>query len=182
MTDNSLLPHEIRASALLRGCFPVPARPSAVPSSVIRDGSTVSMQFNVMPERTVTETLRFKEYRVWPNYVEADFDRSYESEMEKSPSHHIFLSAEAHAQKLAYIALAASFGCPYVPTEKEYFKIWWTSCFCNIPKMIRSENNLQQVLWVTEFVKTGPKAYQFEAYSRVCESMEILGRAGVFLI
>jgi hypothetical protein len=166
----------------MRGRFPVPTRPTSAPSSVIRDDSIVKMHFNIMPDRRVAETLRFKEYRVWQNYAEADFDRSYESEMENSPSHHVFLTAEAHAQKLAYIALAESLGRPYVPTEKEYFKIWWTCCYCNIPKMIRVEENLQQVLWVTEFVKTGPKAYKLEAYSRVCESMEIWGRAGVFLI
>jgi len=102
--------------------------------------------------------------------------------MEKSPSHHIFLTAEAHAQKLAYIALAEYFGRSYVPADKEYFKIWWTCCYCNVPKMIRSEESLQQVLWVTEFQRTGPKSYSLEAYSRVCEIMEIWACAGVFVI
>jgi len=142
----------------------------------------VKLHFNVLPDRGVTEKLHIKEYRTWPKYIEADFDRSYESEMEKSPSHHVFLTAGAHTQKLAYIALAESFGRPYIPSDREFFKIWWTGCYCNIPKMIRTEENLQQVLWVTEIVKTGPKAYSLEVYSRICEVMELWARAGVFLI
>src|SRR5262245_18419861 len=101
--------------------------------------------------------------------------------MEKSPSHLVFLTAEAHAQKLAYIALAETLGTPHDPTQKEYFKIWWTACYCNVPKMIRDEKNLRQVLWATEFVKSGPKAYAIEIYSCV-GSLELWGRAGVFLI
>jgi hypothetical protein len=130
----------------------------------------------------VTETLHFKEYRAWPGYVEADFDRSYHSDMEKSPSHLIFLTAEAHAQKLAYIALAESFGRPYEAPQTEYFKMWWTCCYCNVPKMIRNEEDLRQVLWVIELVRTGPKAYSLETYSRMAGNMELWGRASVFLI
>jgi hypothetical protein len=140
------------------------------------------MCFNVMPGRSVTETMFFKEYRAWPGFVEADFDRTYQSEMANSPSHVVFLTAEAHAQKLAYIALAEILGRPYVATEPEYFKIWWTCCYCNVPKMIRVEENLKQTLWVISFEKTGSKSYSLEAYSRVSEIMELWAQAGVFLI
>ena len=180
-TDAELIaPHAERAIAFVRGRFPVPSRPLSDPTSVFRDGSVIEMSFNVMPGRGVTETLHCKEYRAWSGYVEADFDRTYKSEMRNSPSHLIFLTAEAHAQKLAYIAIAESFERPYVPSEPEYFKIWWTSAHCNVPEMIRDEQDLMQVLWVTEFVQTGPKAYSLEVYSRICGSMELWGRASVF--
>ena len=139
------------------------------------------MSFNVMPNRDVTETLLCKEYRAWPGYVEATFDRLYQSEMEKSPSHLIVVTAQAHAQKLAYIAIAESFGRPYVPTDPEYLKMWWTCSYSTMPKMIREEEDIKQLLWIIELVKTGPKAYAFEAYSRVSD-MELWARAAVFLI
>ena len=83
---SSLLPHEQRVIALLQHRFPVPGRPSLPPSSVIRDASTVELSFNVMPGRFVTETFHSTEYRAWPGYVEADFYRSYKSQMAKSPA------------------------------------------------------------------------------------------------
>jgi hypothetical protein len=182
LQDGCPSPHEERAIALVRHRFHVPATPSAAPSSVIRDASTVQLSFNVMAGRFVTETFHCKEYRVWPGYVEADFSRSYESQMAQSPSHVILATAEAHAQKLAYIALAEVLGTPYAATQPEYFKIWWTSCYCNVPKMIRKEDSLRQSLWVLEFQRSGPTSYSLEIYSRVSGSMEILARAGVLLI
>jgi hypothetical protein len=178
----SLPPCEERVIAFVCGRFPVPPRPPFPPSSVIRDGADVKLSFNIMPGRNVTETLHFKEYRVWSRYVEAEFDRSYQSDMEKSPSHLVFLTAEAHAQKLAYIAVAEMFERPYDPSDKEYFKIWWTCCFCNVPKMIRDEENLVQSLWIIELVRTGQKSYSLEAYSRVSGNMDLWAKAGVFLI
>jgi hypothetical protein len=182
LAEKELAPHEERAVAMALGQFPVPPRPTDDPLSVIRDVSFVRLEFNVMPGRTVTETFHFKEYRVWPGYVEAAFDRTYESAMEKSPSHVVFLTAEAHAQKLAYIALAQSFGRPYDAAEKEYFKIWWTCCFCHVPNMIRDESNLTQALWIIECLNTGERSHALEAYSRIGTTMELWARARVFLI
>lgn len=173
---------EEKWEAFLIGACPPQSRPASPPNRVICDSAGVSLAFNVMPNRPVRETLECREYRVWPNYVEADFDRRYMSSMEASPSHLIVMTAQTHGQKLAYLAIAESFGRPYQPDDKEYFKMWWTASYCNVPTMIRIERNLQQSLWITELLKIGPRSYMVEAYSRVCESMEIWARGPLFLI
>ena len=57
------------------------AAPSGPPVRVHLENSANSIRFNVMPDRIVEETLYLSEYRVWPRYAEATFNRRYESQM-----------------------------------------------------------------------------------------------------
>src|SRR5579884_1602489 len=72
---------------------------------VVVDRATQEIQFNVMPARPVSETLRPKEYRIWNRYIEAEFDREYYSSMLNSPDHLIFLTALIQVQRIVYIYL-----------------------------------------------------------------------------
>jgi hypothetical protein len=42
---------------------------------VIEDTTPQEIQFNILPDRPITETVKPKEYRVWRRYVEAEFSR-----------------------------------------------------------------------------------------------------------
>jgi hypothetical protein len=106
-----------------------------------------------MPCRTVEETLYLKEYHVWPRYAEATFDRRYESQMQNSPSHLIFLTVLAHTQKLLYVCLCEELGFEYSPSSVERFKIWPTAVHITMPALVRQSEGLIQRLWITDVTK-----------------------------
>jgi hypothetical protein len=140
---------------------------------IITETSLNDLQFNVMPERPVHETLKIKEYRVADGYIESIFDRSYSSSMLKSPDHFIFLSGLIQAQKLAYILLCHEFGLPYEADGPEQFKIWPVNISnISIPKLIRKKTDLTQKLWRTDFKKLGPNTYLGSGMSDVEGQMQ----------
>ncbi len=133
---------------------------SEEPRVVIHDDSQITMKFNVMPNRDVTEDFFIREYRVWHRYAEATLDREYTSSMEKSPDHLIFLTGCAHSQKLFYIALAHEFGFGYSPDEKEKFKIWPTAVRVSMPAMVRQNQDVIQKLFITKFNRVTDKVFE----------------------
>jgi len=159
-----------------------PAIPTGPPSEVIRENAIIKCQFNVMPGLDVSETLIVHEYRIWDGYVEATFDRTYESAMKKSPSHLIFLTALVHAQKAAYLAACRHFGRTYASGEAEFCKFWWTDVQVEIPKLIRREEDLVQKLWLTNCRPTGEASYQMNLLTTFCDSLTIRGSAPMFLV
>jgi hypothetical protein len=123
------------------------------PEAIIRDNSVIKCGFNVMPDRPVEESFKVKEYRVWPKYAEATFDREYFSSMKKSPDHLIFLTGLVHTQKLIYIYLCNEWGIPYGPNEVEKFKIWPTKVEIDMPTMVRKKNDVVQTLHVNSLTE-----------------------------
>ena len=174
-TATSLLPLEDIS-------FQPPPRPEDPPAQVIRDASTVRLDFNVMPEKEISETLHVREYRVWDNYAEATFDRTYSSKMTASPSHLIFLTALAHSQKLLYVLMAHRLGRRYSPNEPEYGKFWVTDLRIHIPRMVRQEANLVERLWILSEVRTGESSRSVEAYTSFCDSLGVWARTPFFLL
>jgi hypothetical protein len=139
-------------------------RPGGEPACVIRDGSTVALRFNVMPDLFVEETFFLREYRIWPGYIEADFDRSYASEMKHSPSHVVFLTALAHCQKLAYVYLCHELSLPYDPGAEEKLKVWPTKVSVSMPQMVTPETGLVHQGWILDLRR--PRAGQHKAVVR----------------
>ena len=172
----------MNCTAALESSIVTPPVPSAPPSEVIRENAIVNCRFNVMPGLDVAETLKVREYRIWDGYVEATFERTYESAMTHSPSHLIFLTALVHSQKVAYLAMCRHFGRTYTSGEDEFCKFWWTDVHVEIPKLIRRETDLVQRLWLTDCRRTGDASYSLDMVSTCCDSLTIRASAPMFLI
>ncbi|MEM7406359.1 MAG: hypothetical protein AAF458_13760 [Pseudomonadota bacterium] len=140
------------------------------------------MQFNVMPDRPVTETLHIREYRIADDYIEAHFDRSYKSSMLKSPSHLIFLSAVAHYQKIIYVYACNRLGLGYDPSGPEVLKIWPTVVNVEMPRMIRNETDLVHRVYFDAFDELAPKRYHLKTHSDVNECVYISGESPLYVL
>ena len=88
----------------------------------IYENSENFLQFNVMPNKNVSEKLIIKKYIVNSRKVEVYFDRKYQTDMLKSPDHFIFLSALVNLQKMIYVLMCKHFDIKYLPNEPEKFK------------------------------------------------------------
>lgn len=140
------------------------------------------MSFNVMPGRPVTETLHIREYRVGEDYIEARFDRTYESEMRNSPSHLIFLSALAHLQKMIYVYGCHRLGLGYDPHGPEVLKIWPTVVRVEMSKMIRDETDLVHRAEFDAFDRVGANRYHLHVRSNVNDILQIGGETPLYVI
>jgi hypothetical protein len=156
--------------------------PEGPPHRRISDQSTIGMRFNVMPGRTVEETFYVREYRIWPRYIEAEFDRSYLSEMKNSPSHVVFLTALVHTQKLMYLYMCHEVGIEYSPTAEEQLKLWPTKVNVRMPKMIVEERGITHRLHVTRLRRLGEKTYKMFIRSRVENIVSIDVDVPIFLL
>jgi hypothetical protein len=155
--------------------------PSGPPAHIYRENTTNSIIFNVMPCRIVEETLYLKEYRVWPRYAEATFDRRYESQMRNSPNHLIFLTLLAHTQKLLYVCLSEELGFEYSQTSAERFKIWPTVVRISMPALVRQSEGIVQRLWITDVTKQADRQSLVRGRSSV-ETIDIGFECSVFLL
>lgn len=141
--------------------IPVPEiHATEAPIEVLEEQHDCHCSFNVMPGRPVSETLHVREYRTGERYVEAHFDREYQSSMKASPSHLIFLTALVHTQKMLYLALCREFGLDYDPEGEEVLKMWPTKINVKIPTMIAEEEDLVQKLWIRKLRKVDERTYR----------------------
>ena len=152
------------------------------PPSVVTENTSCALQFNVMPGMPVTETLKIKEYRVWDRYVEASFDRDYESAMSNSPDHLVFLTALVHMQKLTYVALCRELGIEYVPGAPERFKLWPTKLDVKIPRLFSESKNVVQKLWIRRFTKIDDTTYRCVCETRVDDALVIQASGPVYVL
>lgn len=107
------------------------------PRQVYNECTQNRLEFNVMPNCPVSETLTVKEYRIWDRYTEATFDRVYTSSMRKSPDHLIFVSALVHLQKMMYVYVVNWLGLTYDPFAPEQVKFWPTQISFNLQGLTR---------------------------------------------
>lgn len=149
---------------------------------IINDSSTQKLAFNVMPSRSVTETLEPSYYSVGDRCARATFSRSYQTEMEKSPTHLILISALIQWQKLIYLMMCEEFGVEYDPSEPETFKIWPTDVSCQIPILVRDEKGLRQDAIISKLEKENLTKWTVEAFSAVNGRIGFVARASVFRI
>jgi hypothetical protein len=156
--------------------------PEGEPLKVIRDHSSISMRFNIMAGRFVEETFLAKEFRIWDRYIEVEFDRTYHSDMEKSPSHVIFLTSLALTQKLIYLYLCHEFGFDYQPGALELLKIWPTKIDVRTPAMVTSEKAIVHRLYITDIKSYGEKRFKALIQSKVDNTVAIDAEVPFFLI
>lgn len=149
------------------------------PEKVIKEKTYSQLVFNVMPNKPVEEVLKIKEYRIWNRSIEARFDRSYHSSMDKSPSHLIFLSSLVHLQKMLYVYFCHEFGIDYDPFGPEKLKIWPTKVDVNMPKMITETEDLKHQVIIDNFMQTKSNAYYGSSTSFINDNMIIRGEAAI---
>lgn len=156
--------------------------PSGPPVTVIRDQSELRVEFNVMPGKPVREEFYVREYRIWPRYIEAEFDRTYMSSMAHSPSHVIFLTALVHCQKMLYVYLCHELGFSYEPNGPERLKIWPTKMDIRLPDLVTPEIGLVHRMQVRDVRRIDARRLKVEAESRINNSLSIVGESPVFLV
>ena len=153
-----------------------------VNSKIINETSKIGLEFNVMPNKTVSETFTTSKYElVSDKIIEAHFNREYVSEMKNSPSHVIFLTMLIHFQKLAYIQLCRHFGFPYDPHAEEIIKVWPTELNTKMPVMIEKETNLIQRFELTGIRKLDQGKYLAEGITSISGSQGGISSRGVIV-
>ncbi|MBI1364907.1 MAG: hypothetical protein GC153_02990 [Alphaproteobacteria bacterium] len=145
----------------------------------ILDRSAQKLAFNVMPNRITEERIEPRAYFVGRDIARAVFDRAYETAMDKSPSHVVFLSALVQWQKLIYLIMCHRCGLDYDPDGAERFKIWPTEVLCRMPTLVREEENLTEDAFVSTIETAGADVWRVEGFAVVNRRIGLLGKASV---
>lgn len=133
----------------------------------IPDDSQCLVSFNVMPGREVSETLTMKKYTVGEGWIEAEFDRAYQSAMLNSPSHLTFIAACIQMQKIIYVYCCSQFGLSTDVHGPEQLKVWPTSIHISMPKMVIEEAGIRHRIEFTEFRKIDHQKYFCAVKSKI---------------
>ncbi|MBI64797.1 MAG: hypothetical protein CMG64_00675 [Candidatus Marinimicrobia bacterium] len=144
--------------------------------------SKSSINFNVLPNKSVKEDIVIKKYILKHRFIEAVFDREYFSEMEQSPDHLIFLSVLVQLQKMIYVYLCYEFGISMKLNQNEKIKIWPTNININMPKMVTKTKNISQEIKIKNLRKTGDKTYFGKCESSVDGIITLTADALIYII
>ncbi|RVT48112.1 hypothetical protein [Rubrivivax albus] len=120
-----------------------------------------------MPERHVLEELHVREFRIGGTWIEAQFDRTYQSAMLNSPSHLTFIAALVQMQKLTYVYACNRLGLNADVHAAEALKVWPTSLSISLRDMVVDEKALVQRIEFTEFRKLSRNKFHAKARSEV---------------
>ena len=157
--------------------------PKAIEIDVLgTDQSNSSINFNILPGKNVKEDIIVKKYILKKRYIEAIFDRKYQSDMVQSPNHLIFLSTLVHLQKMIYIYLCYEFGLSMKLEKNEKLKIWPTNIKIDMPKMITKTKDISHTIKIESLRKTGSKTYFGKCESSVDGIVKISADALVYTI
>jgi hypothetical protein len=151
------------------------------PHSRIADSSVCQVVFNVMPGKPVQEELRIREFRIGRDWIEAEFDRTYQSAMINSPSHLTFVSALIQMQKVTYVYACHRFGFVTDVNGSECLKVWPTSVNIQMRDLVREDEGLIHRMTFTGFRKLEARKYLATATSRI-GILEIDASAMLFLL
>jgi hypothetical protein len=143
--------------------------------------SECSVSFNVMPNRPVREELRIHEYRIGPNWIEAQFDRTYYTSMVNSPTHLTFVAALVQMQKITYVYACRRFGFSSDLRDTEALKIWPTDVQVSMRDLVRDETQLVHRMEFTTFRKLAHRKYLAVATSSI-GALRIDGSAMIILL
>lgn len=126
-----------------------------------------------MPGRSVTESLNMRRFLIGPTWIEAEFDRSYESEMLDSPSHLTFISALIQMQKITYVYCCSKFGFKIDVDKPEHLKVWPTSLDIKMPAMVTEDQKIIHRLDFLSFRKVERYKYFIEVQSAIGNILKI---------
>ena len=147
---------------------------------IINENSEQTIEFNVMPNKKVNETLKINRYIVSGNKIQAFFDRKYQTDMLKSPNHFIFLSALVNLQKMIYILMCKHLNIKYSPLEPEKLKIWPIKTDVDMNGMIRKKKNVMQDFKVESIEKLANNKYILKGISTSESTIKISGSALIY--
>ncbi len=145
----------------------------SLPRVRIAEKSSTSSTFNIFPGKSVSETLEIREYRLWSRYIEASFDRTYHSEMTRSPSHLIVWSMLIQMQKMLYVYLCHEYGLEYDPLGSEKIKMWPADVTMKLPKLIREEEGLTIKMSIDEIRQRGPERIDVRVVATVADIVAV---------
>ena len=152
------------------------------PVAIIKERTHNDIIFNVMPNKMVEEHLYLKEYRIWDNAVEAVFDRTYQTQMEKSPNHLTFVTTLIHMQKMLYVYMCHKYNIKYDPEENERLKIWPTILDIDMPKMVTKQKDISHKMYIKDIRQTKKEnTYLVTADTEVENRIFINGQALVII-
>ena len=157
------------------------AQPSSQFSTVIEETTDSTLEFNVMSERPVRETLHIKRYRIGERCITAEFDHSDVNSMLKSPSHLIFLSALIHSQKLMYVYACHKLGLECDLYGPEVLKICPTNIEVQMTRMLRNEIDLVHTAHIESFECVAKGHYYERMRSNVNDCEYMNGETAVYL-
>ena len=149
---------------------------------IIKDNSRQKLSFNVLPGKTVEETLITDRYVIDGNKIQVYFDRLYRTDMKKSPDHYIFLSSLINLQKLVYLLMCDKFNITYSKHDDEKFKIWPLQTSIEMKGMVRDNLNVMQDFEIDEFKKINDKKYYVHGKSSTKSIINITGSALVYIL
>lgn len=149
---------------------------------VFKDNEGVSVTFNVMPGRKVSESFSVQKYHIYSDRVEAFFSRDYVSEMKNSPSHVIFLTMLVHFQKMSYLLMCKYFNLPIDTKSEELIKIWPIDLHVKMHEMIEEESELKQVLQMTNMRKCGNGKYMAFGHTTISSKSASVTTTGKTMI
>jgi hypothetical protein len=129
--------------------------------------SIYGLNFNVMPGRPVKEELSMKEFRVGPDWIEAEFDRKYYSSMLNSPNHLTFIAALIQMQKVTYVYACHRLGFVSDVKGPEVLKVWPTSVNVTLRDLVREEKSLVHRMDFTVFRRVEARKYLATTKSRI---------------
>jgi hypothetical protein len=144
--------------------------------------SVCTLQFNVMPGREVREDVEIRQYRIGRMWIEAEFDRRYESTMLHSPSHLTFVAALVQMQKIAYVFCCHRLGFDPDVSQPEHLKIWPTDLTISMTDLVRTERGLVHRMEFSLFKRLGPTKYVAVATTRIGDGLVINGRIMIQLL
>lgn len=122
----------------------------------------VGAQFNIMPDKYVSETFQLRSFVLGPAHAEALFDRSYASDMDASPNHVTMTVLPLLTQRLFYAWCCHKLGLPYDPRGPELLKIWPTLLTLQYPRLLRSTQNMRYRIEVLQFKHRKENRYATE--------------------
>jgi hypothetical protein len=147
------------------------------------DGDGVSVSFNVMLGRVVSESTRFRKVVVTEADAVGIFDRTYRSEMLHSPDHLIVLTFLVQCQYLIYRILCCRFGVEFDSGAPERFKIWPVGLNVSLPALVTQRRFLQQKVTLQSIRKDSEIAnkYFVEALSE-CGAIKATSTCAVYVL
>jgi len=149
-------------------------------TEIIHENSEQIVQFNVMPNKKVNETLKINKYIVSSNKIQAFFDRNYQTDMLKSPNHFIFISALVNLQKMIYILMCKHLNIEYSPLESEKLKIWPIKTDIEMNGMVRKKKNVMQDFKVESIEMLANNKYILKGISTSESTIKISGSALIY--
>ena len=143
--------------------------PEEIIKTIEDKNNPMNLGFNVMLGRNVKESFNPLNYDIRETSITSRIERTYMSEMKKSPDHVIFFTMAMHAQKMLYIYLCNRLGAEYSADAAEIAKVWPTEFSFHLPKIVDDPEIIQTVKINSITKRKEPGSYMVSLSSTINE-------------